>query len=43
MDGKNLIEDDIRTKERCADVLSNACTDIGLTVNTAKTKYMEHH
>jgi len=36
----NLIGDDIRTKERNADVLFNACKDIGLAVNTGKTKYM---
>ena len=35
----------IRTIERNADVLLNACKDIGLAVNTGKTKYMEigHH
>ena len=27
--------------ERNADVLLNACKDIGLAVNTGKTKYME--
>ena len=32
---------DIRTIERNADVLLNACKDIGLPVNTGKTKYME--
>ena len=32
---------DIRTTERNADVLLNACKDIGLAVNTGKTKYME--
>ena len=37
----NLIGDDIRTIERNADVLLNACKDIGLAVNTGKTKYME--
>ena len=44
-DDVNLIGDDIRTIERNADVLLNACKDIGLTVNTEKTKYMEmgHH
>ena len=31
----------IRTKERNADMLFNACKDIGLAVNTGKTKYME--
>ena len=37
----NLIVDDIRTIERNSDVLLNACKDIGLAVNTRKTKYME--
>ena len=37
----NLIGDDIRTIERSADVLLNACKDIGLAVNIGKTKYME--
>ena len=37
----NLISDDIRTIERNADVLLNACKDIGLAVNIGKTKYME--
>ena len=37
----DLIGDDIRTIERNADVLLNACKDIGLAVNTGKTKYME--
>ena len=32
---------DITTIERNADVLLNACKDIGLAVNTEKTKYME--
>ena len=32
--------DDIRTIERNADVLLNACKDIGLAVNTGKTNYM---
>ena len=40
-DDVNLIGDDIRTIERNADVLLNACNDIGLAVNTGKTKYME--
>ena len=31
----------IRTTERNADVLLIACKDIGLAVNTGKTKYME--
>ena len=41
----HLIVDDIRTIERNADVLLNACKDISLAVNTGKTKYMEigHH
>ena len=38
----NLIgDDDIRTIERNAGVLLNACKNIGLAVNTGKTKYME--
>ena len=37
----NFISDDIRTIERNADVLLNACKDIGLAVNTRKTKCME--
>ena len=37
----NLIGDDIRTIERNADVLLNACKDIVLAVNTGKTKFME--
>ena len=40
-DGVNLIFDDIRTIERNADVLLNACKDIRLAGNTAKTKYMD--
>ena len=40
-DDVNLIGDDIRTIERNADVLLNACKDIGLAVNTGKTKLME--
>ena len=39
-DNFNLIGD-IRTIERNADVLLNACKDIGLAVNIGKTKYME--
>ena len=39
-DDVNLIGDDIREIERNADVLLNACKDIGLAVNTGKTKYM---
>ena len=35
------VGDDIRTIERNAGVLLNACKDIGLAVNTGKTKYME--
>ena len=44
-DDVNLIGDDFRKIERNADVLLNACKDIGLSVNTGKTKYMEigHH
>ena len=40
-DDVNLIGDDIRTIERNADVLLNACKDIGLAVNIGKTNYME--
>ena len=40
-DDVNLLGDDIRTIKRNADVLLNACKDIGLTVNTGKTKYMK--
>ena len=40
-DDVNLIGDDIRTIERNADVLLNACKDIGLAVNTVNTKYMK--
>ena len=41
VDDVNLIGDDIRKIERNAVVLLNACKDIGLAVNTGKTKYME--
>ena len=34
-DDVNVLGDDIRTIER------NACKDIGVAVNTGKTKYME--
>ena len=37
-DDVNLIGDDIRTLDRNADVLLNACKDIGLAVNTGKKK-----
>ena len=40
-DDVNLIGDDIRPIERNADVLLNACKDIGLAVNTGKTKYKD--
>ena len=40
-DDVNLIDDDIRTRERNADVLLNACKDIGLSVNIGKTNYIE--
>ena len=40
-DDVNLIGDAIRTIERNADVLLNACKDIGLAVHIGKTKYME--
>ena len=33
--------DDVRTIERNADVLLNACKDIGLAVYIGKNKYME--
>ena len=39
-DDVNLIGDDIRTIERNADVLLNACIKC-LAVNIGKTKYME--
>ena len=32
--------DDIRTIERNANVLLNACNDIDLAVNTGETKYI---
>ena len=35
-DDVNLIGDDIRTIERNADVLLNACKDIGLSLNIGK-------
>jgi hypothetical protein len=40
-DAVNLIDDHIRTIETNADVLLNACKDIGLAVNRGKTKYMK--
>ena len=40
-DDVHLIDDDIKTIERNADVLLNACKDIGVALNTGKTKYME--
>ena len=39
-DDVNLIGDDARAIERNADVLLNPCKDIGLAVNTGKTKYI---
>ena len=39
-DDVNLTGNDIRLIERNADVLLNACKDIGLAVNTGKFKYM---
>ena len=39
VDDVNLIGDDMRTIERNADVLLNAC--VGLAGNTGKTKYFE--
>jgi hypothetical protein len=41
VDDVNLIDNGIRTIERNADVLLNACKDIGLAVNIGKTKHME--
>ena len=38
MDDVNLIGNDIRTIERNAVVLLNACKDIGLAVNIGKSK-----
>ena len=35
-DGVNLIDDDIRSRERNADVLLNACMDIGLAETNGK-------
>ena len=40
-DYNTQLQDDIRTIEINADVLLNACKDIGLAVNIGKTKYME--
>ena len=40
-DDVNLIGNDIRTIQRNVEVLLNACSDIGLAVNTKKTKYVE--
>ena len=40
-DNLNLIDDDIRTIERNADVLLYDFKDIGLAVNIGKIKYME--
>ena len=40
MDDVNLIGDYSRTLERNAGVLLNACKDIGLAVNTGKTRYI---
>ena len=37
-DDVKLIGDAIRTIDRNTDVLLNACKDIGLAVNTGKTK-----
>ena len=36
----SMIGNDITTIERSADVLLNACKDIGLAVTTGKTKYL---
>ena len=40
-DDVNVINDDIRTIEIIAEVLLNAWKDIGLAVNTGKTKSMK--
>ena len=40
-DDVNLMGDNIRIIERNADVLLNACKDIGLAVNIGKTKYIK--
>jgi hypothetical protein len=40
-DDVNLIGDDIKIIERDVGVLLNAFKDIGLAVNTGKTKYIE--
>ena len=40
-DDVNLIGYAIRTIQRNADVLLNACKDIGLAVNIGKTNYMK--
>ena len=40
-DDVNLIGDDNRTIDRNADVLLNACKNIGLLVNTGNAKYVE--
>ena len=40
-DDVNLISDNIRTIERNTYLLLNASKDIGLAINTGKTKYME--
>ena len=36
----NLTGDDIRSIEKNVDMLLDACQDIGLIVNTGKTKYI---
>jgi hypothetical protein len=40
-DDLNSIDDNIRTVEGNAEVLLNACKDIGLAVNIGKTKHMK--
>ena len=40
-DDVNLIGNDIKSIERTADILLNACKDIALAVNIGKSKYME--
>ena len=39
-DDVNLTGDDIRSIEKNVDMLLDACKDIGLIVNTGKTKYI---
>ena len=41
VDDVNVIGGDIRTIERNADILLNACKYISLTLNSGENKYME--